>query len=102
MVGRSVRLTAYVRSLGSDSVPTGAVVFSADDVVLGNATVHGGTAVLVTLDLGIGDHTLSAAYDGDDAHLPSRSAPNLTAGRAKVGEPSASNPDGRRFPPART
>ncbi len=75
VVGRSVRLTAYVRSLGSDSAPTGAVVFSADDAVLGKAMVHGGTAVLVTLDLGIGDHTLSAAYDGDDAHLPSRSAP---------------------------
>ena len=43
-------------------------------MVLGRATVRDGTAVLVTLDLAIGDHTLSAAYDGDDAHLPSRSA----------------------------
>ena len=33
-----------------------------------------GTAVLVTLDLAIGDHVLSAAYEGDGAHEPSRSA----------------------------
>jgi Bacterial Ig-like domain (group 3) len=74
VVGRSVRLTAHVRAMGADSAPTGTVVFSADDVVLGKAMVRSGTATLVTLDLGIGDHTLSAAYDGDDAHLPSRSA----------------------------
>ena len=60
--------------MGAETAPTGTVVFSADDVVLGRATVRNGTAVLVTLDLGIGDHTLSAAYEGDGAHLPSRSA----------------------------
>ena len=73
-MGRSVRLTAYVRAVGAETAPTGTVVFSADDVVLGRAPVRNGTAVLVTLSLGIGDHMLSAAYDGDGAHLSSRSA----------------------------
>ncbi len=74
-MGRSVRLTAHVRAVGDvETSPTGTVVFVADDVVLGRATVRDGTAVLVTLNLAIGDHTLSATYDGDGAHLPSRSA----------------------------
>ncbi len=73
VVGRSVRLTAHVVAVGAVTAPTGTVVFSAGDVELGRATVRDGSAVLVTLDLGIGDHTLSAAYVGDGAHLPSRS-----------------------------
>jgi hypothetical protein len=74
VVGRSVRLTAQVRAVGAEASPTGTVVFSADDAVLGRAPVRKGTAVFVTLDLAIGDHTLSAAYEGDRTHLPSRSA----------------------------
>jgi len=74
VVGRSVRLTAQVRAVGAETSPTGTVVFSADDATLGRAPVRNGTAVLVTLDLAIGDHTLSATYEGDGAHLPSRSA----------------------------
>ena len=31
-------------------------------------------ALLVTLDLEIGDHALHAVYEGDDRHAPSRSA----------------------------
>jgi hypothetical protein len=73
VVGRSVRLTASVRAVGAETVPTGTVVFSAGDVVLGRAPVRNGTAVLVTLSLGIGDHVLSATYDGDGGHLSSRS-----------------------------
>jgi hypothetical protein len=74
VVGRSVRLTAEVRAHRGESVPAGSVVFSADEVVLGRAAVRNGTAVLVTLNLAIGDHILSATYEGDDAYLPSRSA----------------------------
>ena len=74
VVGRSVRLTAQVRAAGAQTPLTGTVVFSADDAVLGRAPVRNGTAVLVTLNLEIGDHTLSAAYEGDSTHLPSRSA----------------------------
>jgi hypothetical protein len=75
VVGSSVRITAHVRAMGdTESSPTGTVEFAADDVVLGHANVSNGTAVLVTLSLAIGDHTLSATYDGDGTHLPSRSA----------------------------
>jgi len=74
VVGRSVRLTAQVRAVGAETSPTGTVVFSADDALLGRAAVRNGTAVLVTLNLAIGDHTLSASYEGDGTHLPSRSA----------------------------
>jgi hypothetical protein len=74
VVGRSVRLTAQVRPVGAESTPTGTVVFSADGALLGRASVRGGTAVLVTLNLAIGDHVLSAAYEGDPAHEPSHSA----------------------------
>lgn len=74
VVGRSVRLTAQVRAVGTETSPTGTVVFSADDEVLGKAPVRNGTAVFVTLDLSIGDHTLLAAYEGDGTHVPSRSA----------------------------
>lgn len=74
VVGRSVRLIAEVSALGAGTSPTGTVTFSADDGMLGRAPVRNGTAVLVTLQLAIGDHMLSAVYEGDDAHLPSRSA----------------------------
>ena len=50
------------------------MVFSADGALLGRASVRGGTAILVTLNLAIGDHVLSAAYEGDAAHEPSHSA----------------------------
>jgi hypothetical protein len=74
VVGRSVRLTALVRPVGAGSTPTGTVVFTADGALLGRASVRDGTAVLVTLNLAIGDHVLSAAYEGDRAHEPSHSA----------------------------
>jgi hypothetical protein len=74
IVGRSVRMTAYVRAEGGRTTPSGSVVFSAGDTVLGRAPVRDGTAMLVTLDLDLGEHLLSAIYSGDAAHLPSRSA----------------------------
>jgi hypothetical protein len=75
VVGRSVRLTALVRPVGAESTPTGTVAFSADGALLGRGSVRGGTAILVTLNLAIGDHVLSAAYEGDRTHQPSHSAP---------------------------
>ena len=74
VVGHSVRLTAVVRAVGADSSPRGAVTFSADGELLGRATVRDGTAMLVTLNLAIGDHVLAAAYEGDGTHEPSQSA----------------------------
>lgn len=74
VVGQSVRLTAVVRAPGAESTPSGTVTFSADGAMLGRAPVRAGLAVLITLNLAIGDHVLSAAYDGDGTHLPSHSA----------------------------
>lgn len=75
VVGRSVRLTARISGASEDSAPTGIVVFRTDNAVLGRVPVRNGTAVLVTLSLAIGDHTVTATYDGDFRHLPSQSAP---------------------------
>jgi hypothetical protein len=74
VVGHSVRLTAVVRAVGANSIPRGTVTFSANGALLGHATVRDGTAVLVTLNLEIGDHVLSAAYEGDGTHEPGQSA----------------------------
>lgn len=74
VVGQSVRLTAQVRASGAESTPAGTVTFTADGALLGRASVRAGLAVLVTLNLAIGDHVLSAAYDGDGTHLPSHSS----------------------------
>ncbi len=75
VVGRSVRLTAQVSGASEDGAPTGIVVFRTDNAVLGRVPVRNGTAVLVTLSLAIGDHTVTATYDGDSRHLPSQSPP---------------------------
>ena len=75
IVGRSVRLTAQISGASEDAAPTGIVVFRTDNAVLGRVPVRNGTAVLVTLSLAIGDHTVTATYDGDFRHLPSQSPP---------------------------
>jgi hypothetical protein len=76
VVGRAVRLTATVQADEAASAPpSGAVTFFIDGAVLGQAPVRRGTAVLVTLDAEIGDHTLTAAYGGDARHLEERSSP---------------------------
>lgn len=74
VVGRAVRLLADVRATGADSAPTGDVEFFAGQTSIGRAPLRRGTALLVTLRLQIGTHVLTAAYHGDETHLPSRSA----------------------------
>jgi hypothetical protein len=77
-VGTSVRFTATVTADGS-GVPTGVVVFFDGDRAIGTAGVHGAgpgvTAVLSTLDLGIGDHQITAEFHGVRGFLVSRSQP---------------------------
>lgn len=75
VVGRSVRLTARVRGGDGVAVAAGSVVFLADGAPLGRIPVRNGVAELVTLDLALGQHSLTAAYDGDPAHLSSQSPP---------------------------
>jgi Bacterial Ig-like domain (group 3) len=82
VVGQSARLTAQVLADSSENQPTGSVEFAAGQRMLGRAVVRNGIAVLVTLDLPLGDHTLVATYDGDARHLASQSAPiSLTVTR---------------------
>jgi hypothetical protein len=74
VVGRSVRIVAEVEAAGSARSPGGMVVFYAGSGEIGRAGVRGGRSVLSTLSLELGAHQLSASYEGDEAHLPSRSA----------------------------
>jgi Bacterial Ig-like domain (group 3) len=78
VVGTSVRMTATVTPADTTSSPRGSVAFYRGAEVLGRVPVRriegAWRAMLVTLDLEIGDHALHAAYEGDDRHAPSRSA----------------------------
>jgi hypothetical protein len=74
VVGLSVRLVAEIDATGSPQPPTGRVVFYTGGVEIGRATVRGRTAVLSTLALELGEHELSASYEGDERHLASASA----------------------------
>jgi len=71
--GQEVKLTATVT--GAGGTPTGSVQFRDGAKVLGNGTVDGtGTATLTTSSLGVGDHSLTAVYGGDDTFETSTSA----------------------------
>ena len=71
-----MRFTARLIGASADAAaPTGTVVFGTGHTVLGRVPVRNGAAVLVTLSLAIGDHTVTATYDGDSRHLPSQSLP---------------------------
>ena len=77
-VGTSVRFTATVTGDGA-GVPTGIVVFYDGERTIGVVPVHGAgvsvTAVLSTLDLGLGDHQIAAEFHGTHGFLNSRSEP---------------------------
>jgi hypothetical protein len=77
-VGVSVRFTATVTA-ESSGVPLGVVVFFDGDRPLGISPVHGPgpsvTAVFATLDLGIGDHQITAQFQGTQGFEGSRSLP---------------------------
>jgi len=71
--GQSVRLTATVTS--SNGTPaTGNVTFDNGTKSLGTATLSGGVAALTTSTLPAGTLTITATYDGDTAHLKSKSS----------------------------
>lgn len=78
IVGTSVRMTATVTPADTSSSPRGTVAFYRGAELLGRVPVRrvegAWRALLVTLDLEIGDHALHAVYEGDDRHAPSRSA----------------------------
>ena len=79
-VGVPVAITATVQPAGS----TGTVSFTDGATPLGGCSavaVVGGIATCTTSDLGIGAHTIAAAYNGDVGHLRSQGSHVLTVTR---------------------
>jgi hypothetical protein len=75
--GQSVALTATVAPQSGTGVPTGTVTFHDGSTSLGSVAVSGtGTAELDVADLGVGSHSITASYDGDDDFAASTSAPS--------------------------
>jgi hypothetical protein len=71
---RPLTLTATVTGLGGNAV--GTVTFFDGTTPIGTANVNAaGVATMVTKTLALGDHTLSARYDGSGSLLPSTSGP---------------------------
>jgi MYXO-CTERM domain-containing protein len=61
--GQSVTFTATVTSTAG--TPTGTVSFSDNGVILGTATLAGGTATFATTALPVGGHSVTVTYSGD-------------------------------------
>src|SRR5205085_3433033 len=74
--GQSVTFTATVAAVAPGSgTATGSVVFSDGTTVLGTATVNGqGQATLTTAALGLGSHSITADYSGDNNFIASSSS----------------------------
>jgi streptogramin lyase len=73
--GQPVTFTATVQPVTPDVNPlTGSVVFTIDGVAQPAVPVSGGHASLTTASLGVGSHTVSAAYSGDGNFTGSASA----------------------------
>jgi hypothetical protein len=64
--GQSATLTAAVAVTTGSGTPTGTVSFYADGILLGTASVVGGTtATLTNATLAAGNHAITATYSGD-------------------------------------
>jgi len=81
--GQPVTLSATVRAAAG--TPTGVVTFLDGTRPLGTAPLRGGTATFVTAALGLGRHSLSAAYAGDVGYRAAApaSATQIVASTAK-------------------
>lgn len=100
--GQAVTLTATV----TPSSATGTVTFTSGSTTLGTANLNGGTAVISTTTLPVGQDPVTASYNGDPANAASTSSPItvtvtqpvVTAGTptitgtAKVGNRLTANP----------
>ena len=72
--GTAINLTATVAEVGGTSAPTGTVTFKDGTTSLGSMTLNGtGIAVFTTSSLGVGAHSITAAYGGDSANASSTS-----------------------------
>jgi len=65
--GQAVSFTATVApAAAGPGVPTGTVTFMDGGVAIGRATLSGGHATVMSSALAVGDHTITASYQGDD------------------------------------
>ena len=83
----AVTLTASVSSPAG--TPTGAVIFMDGTTALGSGAIVGGVAALTTSGLGVGSHSLTAAYSGDSDFSSSVSSSLTQAVEDFTLEPSA-------------
>jgi uncharacterized repeat protein (TIGR01451 family) len=73
--GRAVTFTATVQVPGGAGVPSGSVAFVLDGVrVAVEPVAGGGRSVFTTTGIQPGQHSVTAAYSGDDRFLPSGGA----------------------------
>jgi hypothetical protein len=92
--GEPVTLTATV----SPSTATGTVTFKDGATVLGTGTISGGVATFTTSALGVGGHSLTAAYGGDAGDAASTStALNLAVGKAPTSTAVIASAGGSTF-----
>jgi uncharacterized repeat protein (TIGR01451 family) len=75
--GQSVTFTATVAKSGGSGTPTGTVTFKDGATTLGTVPLSGATASFTTSSLAVGNHSITATYNGDGSFSPSTS-PALT------------------------
>lgn len=81
--GSPVAVTAAVT--GAGPTPSGTVTFTSAGVVLGSATLAGGSAELTVSALDVGAHEIVARFEGDGAYAQSNSAgATVTISRAST------------------
>jgi hypothetical protein len=63
--GEDVTITARLNTTFHDQVPSGPIAFFAGGALLGTENLAGGTAVITTHDLPIGENSITAKFAGD-------------------------------------
>src|SRR5262249_30204196 len=73
--GQSATFTATVSGIATTaSMPTGTVTFTVDGIVQAPIGLSNGQASITIAALGVGDHTVTAVYNGDGSFSSSKSA----------------------------
>jgi hypothetical protein len=72
-VGSPITLTATIRSVAGNSMPTGTITFKDGAKVIGIAQLFDGVATLTISTLSVGRHSIKAVYSGSASFLTSSS-----------------------------
>jgi hypothetical protein len=73
--GQAITLTATVAPTSGSASPSGTISFQDGSTAIGAMPLAAGKGVLTVSTLSVGSHSISAAYSGDTANLPSTSNP---------------------------